>query len=96
MAWMSVVLLAYSSWAANILSLPADLFSPEEVGRVSGLSGTGGAIGGMLFTLVTGWLVQNSSYAPVFVVACRMIVCAATTIVVLIRQRLPIPTLVRV
>ena len=31
-AWISVVLFAYSSWAANILSLPADLFSPGEVG----------------------------------------------------------------
>jgi hypothetical protein len=27
-AWISVVLFAYSSWAANILSLPADLFTP--------------------------------------------------------------------
>ena len=89
-AWISLVLFAYSSWAANILSLPADLFSSREVARVSGLSGTGAAVGGMLFTLLTGWMVQNLSYTPVFLVACAMIVCAATTIVVLIRERVAV------
>jgi ACS family hexuronate transporter-like MFS transporter len=92
-AWISVVLFAYSSWAANVLSLPADLFTPREVGRVTGLSGTGGAIGGMSFTLLTGWLVQNSSYTPVFAVACGMIVCAAMAVTVLIRERLPVAAL---
>src|SRR6266849_5919243 len=81
---ISVVLFGYSSWAANILSLTADLFPSEEVAGVTGLVGTAGAIGGMVFTLVTGWLVQNVSYGPVFALACVMIVLAATVVVWLI------------
>jgi ACS family hexuronate transporter-like MFS transporter len=82
---ISVVLFGYSSWAANILSLTADLFPSTEVARVTGLVGTAGAIGGMLFTLATGWLVQNVSYGPVFALASLMILGAATAVVWLVR-----------
>ncbi len=34
-----------------------------------GLSGTGSALGGILFTMLTGWLVDHFSYAPVFYLA---------------------------
>jgi MFS transporter, ACS family, hexuronate transporter len=73
-----IVLFGYACWSANILTLPADLFRSEEVAQVSGLVGTAGAIGGMLFTLATGWLVQNVSYSPVFGLTSIMIVCGAT------------------
>jgi ACS family hexuronate transporter-like MFS transporter len=59
LAWISLVLFGYSSWASNILSLPVDLFKSEVVGQVAGLCSTTAAIGGMGFTLVTGWLVQR-------------------------------------
>ena len=81
LAWISVVLFGYASWASNILSLPADLFQSEVVGQVAGLSGTAAAIGGMVFTLVTGWLVQRGSYGWVFVLSCGMILTAAGVII---------------
>jgi ACS family hexuronate transporter-like MFS transporter len=65
-----------------MLSLPTDLFGSSEVGQVTGLTGTAGAIGGMVFTLLTGWLVANVSYESVFVVGSGMIVCAAVVVVV--------------
>jgi ACS family hexuronate transporter-like MFS transporter len=73
-AWVAVALIslvtfAYSAWAANILTLPADLFPPQIVASVSGLSGTGAATGGMAFTLIIGWVVDRFSYVPVFTVA---------------------------
>lgn len=83
-AWICVILFGYSSWAANILSLGTDLFASDEVARVTGISGTAGAIGGMIFTLVTGWLVQSGSYGTVFALASGMIVCAATAVVCLV------------
>jgi hypothetical protein len=47
------------------------------------------AVGGKLFTLATGWLVQNVSYGPVFIVASIMIFCAATGVILLVpRQRM--------
>jgi ACS family hexuronate transporter-like MFS transporter len=84
LAWVSVVLLGYTSWASNILSLPIDLFGSHEVGQVTGLTGTAGAIGGMAFTLVTGWLTENVSYESVFVVGSGMIICAAIFVAVLV------------
>jgi ACS family hexuronate transporter-like MFS transporter len=86
--WVSLILFGYASWAANVLSLAADLFPSEQVARVTGLLGTAGAIGGMLFTLTTGWLVQNVSYGPVFALASAMIVCAASAIVWLVPREM--------
>jgi ACS family hexuronate transporter-like MFS transporter len=53
-ALICVVLFGYSSWAANFLSLPADLFPAGDVATITGLLGTAGALGGMLFGLATG------------------------------------------
>jgi len=39
------------------------------VASVSGLSGTGAALGGMLFTLMIGKVVDHFSYLPVFLAA---------------------------
>jgi len=86
-SWMCLVLFGYSTWAANLLSLPADLFPSNEVARVTGLCGTAGAIGGMLFTLATGWLVQHWSYGPVFSLASAMIVSAAVGVAWLVPQQ---------
>jgi MFS transporter, ACS family, aldohexuronate transporter len=86
LAWISVVLMGYTSWASNILSLPADLFPSREVAQVTGLSGTAAGLGGMLFTLATGWLVVNISYGSVFIASCVMILCAAASIIVMVPQ----------
>lgn len=80
LALISVVVFAYTGWASNILSLVADLFQSSDAAQITGLSGTASAIGGMLFTLATGWLVQNVSYGSVFIVSSVMIVCAAIVI----------------
>ena len=67
-------------WTANLQTLPADLFPGHEVGTVAGFSGMGGAIGGMLANLGTGYIVSKFSYAPIFIVAglmhpmCMMII----------------------
>ncbi len=56
-------------WTANLQTLPADLFPGHEVGTVAGFSGMGGAIGGMVANLGTGYVVSNFSYAPIFLIA---------------------------
>jgi len=76
LALISMATFAYSCWATNVLSLPADLFPSRVVASVSGLSGTGGALGGMLFTLLTGALLDRFSYTPVFAIA-GLMACAA-------------------
>jgi ACS family hexuronate transporter-like MFS transporter len=59
----------HGMWVANLQTIPADLFKINEVGTVTGFSGAGGAVGGALANLGTGFLVTHFSYAPVFLLA---------------------------
>lgn len=73
-AWMaigaiSVVTFGHAFWIANLLTLPTDLFPGHEVGTATGFSGMGGAVGGALASLGTGWVVQHFSFTPVFLLA---------------------------
>ena len=85
LALISVVVFAFTGWQSNLYSLAADLFPGELVASVIGLSGTAAAIGGMLFTLATGWLIQHVSYNSVFLVSSVMSICAVLVILWLIR-----------
>jgi ACS family hexuronate transporter-like MFS transporter len=73
-AWMAIaatcfVTFGHAFWVSNLQALPTDLFRGREVATASGFTGMGGAIGGALAQLGTGYLVANFSYAPVFVIA---------------------------
>lgn len=73
-AWMAIAvtcsaLFGHALWVSNLLTIPTDLFEDHEVGTASGLTGMGGAVGGMLANLGTGYIVRNFSYAPIFVAA---------------------------
>jgi ACS family hexuronate transporter-like MFS transporter len=65
---ISVAVFGFGLWAPNMMSLGADAF-PRHSGSVTGLSGTGAGIGGMIYTLMTGWLLDTFGYGPVFVVS---------------------------
>lgn len=70
-AWMAIaamcsVMMGHALWVSNELTIPTDLFRGREVGTASGLSGMGGALGGVLANLGTGYVVAAFSYAPVF------------------------------
>jgi ACS family hexuronate transporter-like MFS transporter len=72
--WMAIgatcfMTFGHAFWTANLQTLPTDLFHGKEVGTASGFSGMGGAIGGMLANMGTGWVVSNFSYSPIFLVA---------------------------
>jgi ACS family hexuronate transporter-like MFS transporter len=73
-AWLSLTLIclvtfSLGAWATTIMTLAADILPPNLVGSMTGLSGTGAALGGIVFTVATGWLVDNYSYWPVFALA---------------------------
>jgi ACS family hexuronate transporter-like MFS transporter len=63
------ITLGHGFWVANLQTLPTDLFPGYEVGTVSGFSGMGGSLVGMLASLGTGYVVSKFSYAPIFLVA---------------------------
>lgn len=73
-AWMAIaatcfVTFGHAFWVANIQALPTDLFKGPEIGTSTGFTGMGGAIGGMLANIGTGYIVSNFSYAPIFLIA---------------------------
>ena len=71
-AWMSiacvsVAMLGYTGAVANMLTIPADVFDKTTVASVYGLASMGSGFGGMVFTLITGWVVERYSYTPAFI-----------------------------
>jgi ACS family hexuronate transporter-like MFS transporter len=66
-AFVSVAMTGYTGSLASMLSLPADVFPKNAVASVYGLASMGSGFGGMLFTLITGWVVEHYSYTPVFI-----------------------------
>ena len=65
-ALVSLAMMGYSGVTANMLAMPADVFPQNVVASIWGYSGLGSGFGGMLFALITGWLVDHYSYDPVF------------------------------
>jgi ACS family hexuronate transporter-like MFS transporter len=65
-AFVSIAMAGYTAGLANMLAMPADVFPAEAVASVYGLASMGSGFGGMVFALLTGWLVDHYSYVPVF------------------------------
>jgi ACS family hexuronate transporter-like MFS transporter len=73
-AWALVIFsLAYfgqQSWSTLVMVLPTDLFPADVVGSVAGLVGFGGAIGGIVFGQLVGYLLDHGfGYGMVFTLA---------------------------
>jgi ACS family hexuronate transporter-like MFS transporter len=64
---VSIAMLGYTGSLANMLAMPADVFGKNAVASVYGRASMGSGFGGMLFTLITGWVVDHYSYTPVFI-----------------------------
>ncbi len=72
--WALVIFsLAYfgqQSWSTLVMVLPTDLFPARVVGSVAGLVGFGGAMGGVAFGQLVGYLLDHGfDYAVVFTLA---------------------------
>jgi len=63
---VSIAMAGYTAALANMLAMPADVFPAGGAASVYGLASMGSGLGGMVFALMTGWLVERYSYVPVF------------------------------
>jgi ACS family hexuronate transporter-like MFS transporter len=66
-ALISIATFGYSGALANLLAIPGDVFPKGAVASIWGFASMGSGIGGMIFSLITGWLVDHYSFQPVFV-----------------------------
>lgn len=70
--WVAVALLGlatsgHQGWSANIFTTVSDMFPAEYVGTVVSFGQVGGALGGAIFALVAGHILQlTHSYVPLF------------------------------
>jgi len=71
-AYLSITIISVAmcgcTWgSANMTALPADVTPAQLVGSVYGLASMRSGFGGMLFALITGWILDHYSYVPVFI-----------------------------
>ena len=73
--WVTVGLVclamaAHQGWSANLFTVTSDLFPKAAVASVVGIGGMVGAVGGALFDVFVGHVVQwTNSYVPVFAIS---------------------------
>jgi ACS family hexuronate transporter-like MFS transporter len=64
---ISIATFGYTGALANLLAIPGDVFPKGAVATIYGFASTGAGFGGMIFSLITGWLVEHYSFQPAFV-----------------------------
>ena len=62
--WVAVGLISFAvalhqAWATNVFTLPSDLFPKQAVSSVVGIGGMAGAVGGILFPMLIGSLLDS-------------------------------------
>jgi ACS family hexuronate transporter-like MFS transporter len=70
MAIFCVAYFGQQSWSTLVMILPADMYPRAAVGAVAGLIGFGGAMGGVVFGQIVGYLLDHGfGYGVVFTLA---------------------------
>jgi len=70
--WAAIGLLglaaaSHQGWSANLFTVASDMFPRNTVGAVVGVGGMAGAVGGLLFSLSAGKILEvTRSYTPLF------------------------------
>ncbi len=68
LALFSIAFFCQQSWSGLVMTVPADIFPLSAVGTVSGFVGFGGAMGGAVFGIIAGYLLQHGfGYQTLFI-----------------------------
>lgn len=67
-ALMSLLMFAHGFWITNYITSIADVFGDQATSTVVGLSGTSGALAGILVNPLIGLVVQTYSYKPLWII----------------------------
>lgn len=87
----SLAFAGQQSWSTLVMTLPSDLVPSSVVGSFAGLVGFGGAMGGIVFGLVVGELLDRGfGYGPVFGIVSTLHVIGFCVILLTIRVVGPI------
>jgi ACS family hexuronate transporter-like MFS transporter len=90
----SIAFFGQQSWSTLVMTLPADIFPRRLVGSVAGLVGFGGAMGGVVFNLLAGNLLDSlgreAGYVIVFGLSSSFHVLAFLLILATVRRVEPL------
>jgi ACS family hexuronate transporter-like MFS transporter len=90
-ALFCVAYFGQQSWSTLVMVLPTDLFPRGVVGSVAGLVGFGGAMGGIVFGAVVGYLLDHGfGYSVVFRLAGTLHIVAFLIILIAVPVLLPL------
>ena len=67
-AAICVVTFAHMAWKTNLMTMTNDVYPTAVVGSAAGIVGLGSSLGGVIFTGITGVVVERYSYAAIFFV----------------------------
>jgi len=85
-ALISIATFGYAGSLANLLAIPGDVFPAGAVASIWGFASMGAGLGGMMFSLVTGSLVDRYSFRPTFMLFGLMPLLAASIVWTLPRK----------
>ena len=88
---IGIVLFGHTFLSANMFAAVTDMFPDEAVGRATGLHGICGGLSGLLFPLLTGFLIDRVSYAPVFALAAVMPLAGTMALFTISKGLQPVP-----
>ncbi|MCC6591503.1 MAG: MFS transporter [Bryobacterales bacterium] len=68
LALICCVTFAHMAWKTNLVTVTNDLYPANVVGSLAGIVAFGNGLGGTLFNVLTGIVVQHFSYTAIFVI----------------------------
>ena len=83
---MSLALFGTQVKSSALFSLPADLFPARDVATVWGICGAAGSFVAAIFQWLSGWMIDEFGYRPVFVIIACVHVLSVMAIMVFVRR----------
>lgn len=83
-ALMAVFMFAHGFWITNYITSISDMFGQKATSTVVGLSGTAGAVSGLLLNPLMGIVIQNYSYRPLWIASGLLYPLAFVILILLI------------
>ncbi|QEC42598.1 MFS transporter [Pseudobacter ginsenosidimutans] len=87
-ALIALATFAHQGYASNIFTLVSDIFPKNATGAVTGIAMFSGAIGGMIFSSITGLVLERTGdYTPIFIFCGCAYLLSWAILAVMVRPR---------
>ena len=88
--FISLILFAHGFWITNYITITSELFGRHATSTVVGISGSAGAVAGLLLNPLIGRIVENYSYLPMWIASGIMYPLGFLILMITIRKIRPL------